>query len=459
MSSNRLLFHLVRAVAILCCTVAAPLWARPDEGHPVLLISVDGMRPDDVFGAAERGMKLPTLQRMIATGTSARAVRNVTPTITVPNHLTLVTGVAPATHGIYDNLVFDPLRRRTDRYFWYAQDIKVPTLWDAVRARGGLVASLYWPSTVGADAIDVNVPLYWRDQDFEDIKQIAALSTPRLVAELERATGRKLVQSMLLTPAADQVIGIYAAHVLGSRRPRLLTVHLSAYDHAAHVFGPDSPEAHAALENTDAVIGAIMAAGRKAMAGLVVAVVSDHGFAPLHHDVNLLRPFVDAGLAKVDPATGQFTGWEAMPWGYAAAGVFLARPTDRELQARTRALLTRLAADPAYHVQRIEDVADGAAVRAGRLPTFYIGFEAGYEMGQSLDAALLTPSKYKGMHGYLNDMPAMRSAFFVAGPGIASGKSLGEIDMLDIAPTLAAVLATSLPEAQGKALPIGHTGH
>jgi predicted AlkP superfamily pyrophosphatase or phosphodiesterase len=444
--------RLLDVLGIVCCCLAGSSWARPVQGHPVLLISVDGMRPNDVFNAEDHGIRLPTLQRMIVEGTSARAVRNVTPTITLPNHTTLITGTLPSEHGFYDNVVFDPLRRRTDRYFWYAQDIKVQTLWDAVKSKGGMVASLYWPGTVGADSIDVNVPLYWRDMDLEDIKQIAALSTPRLVGELEHATGRKLVQSMLLTPAADRVIGEYAAYVLTSRHPRLLTVHLSAFDHVAHVYGPDSPEAHAALENTDAVIGAIQTAGRKAIPGLVVAVVSDHGFAPLHDDVNVLKAFVDAGLAKVDPATGQFVDWQAMPWGYASAAVFLARPLDPDLQARTADVLARIVKDPAYHVQKIVDLTGSAAFKAGRSPAYYIDFEAGYEMGQSLGATMLTPSKYKGMHGYLNDMEAMHSAFFMSGPTIAHGKNLGEIDMLDIAPTLAAVLGTVLPQASGKPL-------
>ena len=448
--ANRLLV----ALFLIWSCLADPSWARQAGGHPVLLISVDGLRPDDVFSASQRGVQLPNLRQMIAEGASARSVRNVTPTITMPNHTTLITGVPPSEHGIYDNLVFDPLRRRTDRYFWYAQDIKVPTLWDAVKASGGSVASLYWPGTVGADSIDMNVPLYWRDMDLEDIKQIAALSTPRLISELEQATGRKLLQSMLLTPEADRVIGDYAIHVLRSRQPHLLTVHLSAFDHTAHVYGPESPEARATLESTDAVIGAIIAAGRKEMPGLVVAVASDHGFAPLHHDVNLLKAFVDAGLAKVDPDTGQFVGWEAMPWGYASAAVFLARPNDPALQTRTLSLLSRLAADPSYHIEKIVDLTTSPGSKTGRTPAFYVGFKAGYEMGQNLGAPQLSASKYKGMHGYLNDMKAMNSAFFIAGPGIASGKNLGEIDMLDIAPTLAAVLGTSLPHASGKPLMI-----
>ena len=130
--ANRLLV----ALFLIWSCLADPSWARQAGGHPVLLISVDGLRPDDVFSASQRGVQLPNLRQMIAEGASARSVRNVTPTITMPNHTTLITGVPPSEHGIYDNLVFDPLRRRTDRYFWYAQDIKVPTLWDSKGQRG-----------------------------------------------------------------------------------------------------------------------------------------------------------------------------------------------------------------------------------------------------------------------------------------------------------------------------------
>lgn len=57
--------------------------------------------------------------------------------------------------------------------------------------------------------------------------------------------------------------------------------------------------------------------------------------------------------------------------------------------------------------------------------------------------------------GLTAPMPAMHSAFFIAGPGIAPGRNLGESDMLDIAPTLAALLGTTLPGTPGKPLPVG----
>jgi len=56
------------------------------------------------------------------------------------------------------------------------------------------------------------------------------------------------------------------------------------------------------------------------------------------------------------------------------------------------------------------------------------------------------------MHGYVPSQPEMRSVFFVAGPGIAAGRSIGEIDMRDIAPTLAHLLGITLKNTEGKVL-------
>jgi predicted AlkP superfamily pyrophosphatase or phosphodiesterase len=56
------------------------------------------------------------------------------------------------------------------------------------------------------------------------------------------------------------------------------------------------------------------------------------------------------------------------------------------------------------------------------------------------------------MHGYSPAMPEMRSTFLIMGKGIDKGRNLGEIDMRAIAPTLAAIMGTSLPAAEASAL-------
>ncbi len=438
-------FLLILGVSLL---VAATAYAAP-----VLMISIDGLRPADVLEAEHRGLKLPTLRALVRRGAYATDVINVIPTVTYPNHTTLITGVRPAVHGIDNNVAFDPLQKNAEGWEWYAEDIKVPTLWDAAHAKGLVVASLGWPVSVGARSIDDNIPEYWRARTDDDLKLLRALSTPGLIDPLEKASATPLAAiGSDTSPEADEAKARFAAALYMLKRPAFFTLHLSSLDHIQHIYGPGTPEAHAALERIDADVAVVIAAGRKAEPDLVVAIVSDHGFAPVEHDVNLYRPFIDAGLITLGPSTHKPTGWEAEPWGGASAAVVLARPDDPVLKARVKALLDKLAADPTYAIGKVIDAAEVERRGVGRRASFYIDFKLGYEMGQKIDAPQVSNSLTKGTHGWFNDHPEMHSTFIVEGPGLKASGSLGQIDMRAIAPTLAGVMGVSLPTAQAAPL-------
>lgn len=424
------------AAMVAALTMASNAMAK---GHSLVVISIDGMRPSEITDPNAGDPDLPYLRGFLSGGSYADSVRNETPTLTLPNHVSLVTGVAPEQHGVVDNIVFDPIHPGANQFYWYAQDIRTPTLWTQVRQAGGKVASVNWPVTVGAD-IDYNIPLYWRDQTSEDVKLIRAMSTPGLVDELEKKTGFKLAQAIMHLPDSDRVAGRFAAEILKSRRPRLLLINFSAFDMAQHLFGPGSPQAKAALRNVDQVVRDLAEAAKAADPDAVVAVVSDHGFAPLHDDVNLLKAFADAGLARFSADKSQVESWDALPWGGATAAVYLARPEDPDLRGRVRAFLSTLKADASFHIRQVDDLTEAPAYAAGHAPAFRVGFEIGFEMGRDANAPPVSPSRYRGMHGYPASYPEMRSSFFIQGADIPKGRDLGVIRMESIAPTLAAVM-------------------
>lgn len=152
------------------------------------MISVDGMRPDYITQADEHGAKVPNLRRFLKEGTYADGVVGVVPTVTYPSHTTLVTGVWPAKHGIFANTTFDPLRKNLDGWYWYTEDIRVPTLWDAAAAAGRTTASIQWPVTVGAH-ITWDIPEFWRASTPDDAKLLRAVSTPGLLQEARKDLG------------------------------------------------------------------------------------------------------------------------------------------------------------------------------------------------------------------------------------------------------------------------------
>ena len=163
---------------------------------PVLMISVDGMKPEYVTQADAYGLRIPFLRSLMRDGTYADGVIGVWPTVTYPSHTTLLTGVAPAEHGIYANTEFDPMRKLDGAWYWYASEIRVPTLWGAAHAAGLRTASVGWPVSVGAASIDFLIPEYWRGTSPGDTagpsdrELIAALSRPdNLLDSMQRSIG------------------------------------------------------------------------------------------------------------------------------------------------------------------------------------------------------------------------------------------------------------------------------
>jgi predicted AlkP superfamily pyrophosphatase or phosphodiesterase len=425
-------------------------FAAAAQASPVLLISIDGLRPSDVLEAKKRGLKLPNLEAFVKNGAYATGVRAVLPTLTYPDHTTLITGTWPAQHGVAGNALFDPAGKNFDGWYWYASDIKVPTLWDAVHAKHGVVASIAWPVSVGSVAIDYNIPEYWRAWNGEDAKLLKALSTPGLVARLEHDTGISFAATIGTEPQNDVVRTRYAVTMIKFAFPDFMSLHLTSLDHVQHEKGPGSPEARTALEKIDGEIGELTAAARNVEPNVTVAVVSDHGFAPVTRQVNLGKAFVEAGLVTLD-SQGKVAAWEAIPWNTgASAAVVLAHPEDAALKAKVAALLAKLAADPASGVAKVIDKA-GIEARGGGQASFWVDYRIGYYAGTNFTGALVTAAKNKGAHGYFPENKEMRAAFLIMGPGVKKAK-LGEIDMRDIAPTLARILGVPLPAATGKPL-------
>lgn len=448
---RKLLFSLIAAS---CLAAAQPT---------VLMISVDGLRPDYITRAEQHGVSAPHLREFMAKGTYAEGVLGVLPTVTYPSHTTLVSGVWPDEHGIVNNTTFDPRMENMGGWYWYAQDIKVRTLWDAAADAGLVTASVGWPVTVSEKNIRYNIPEYWRAGNDEDRKLLRAISTPGLIEEMEANFG-PYPNGKLTDPESDRIRVKVALRLLDKHHAHFLTLHLSALDHTQHLTGPFSKEACAVLEQIDAMIGQLVKGVRADDPKAVVLVVSDHGFVRTDHHVNLFVPFVTHGLISIRRSTSPLSqkpdilAWEATPWGAGgSAAIQLAHPNDRKIYEKTRAMLKTLAADPANGIARVLEKEEFEKMGGFKGASFAVEFAPGYQMGSAFEGPLVTPTRPSGMHGYFPDRPELRASFFAMGEGIAAHRNLGIVDMRQIAPTVAGILGVSLPGAKMKPLAIGAT--
>ena len=433
-------------------------FAQRSPAASVLMISVDGMKPEYVLEAERRQLRLPFLRSLLAEGCYAEGVVGVWPTITYPSHTTLLTGLAPADHGIFANLQFDPERRFADAWYWYAPQIRVPTLWRSAHAAGLVTASIGWPVSVDATDVDYLIPEFWRTslgtaEDPSDRHLIAALSRPAgMLAQLESTQGPYMMGNDTRL-AGDAVKTRYAIAILERHRPGFMTLHLSSLDEAEHEHGPFSDIANATLESIDTMLGALATAARAADPAAVIVVVSDHGFAPLTHKLSLFVPFIAAGLIKIAPdaatQTARITAWRAEPWTAGGmAAIMLKDPADRATLGEVGDLLRRLQADPANGIAAVLDRAQIAPLGGFPDASFLVKFEPGFYASGELTGAMVSELQGShGGHGFAPDFPEMRAAFFAAGSGIAKHRDLGVIDMRSIAPTVAAVLGVPMPSA------------
>lgn len=130
-----------------CATSPAP--APPSQTPPlVILISIDGFRPDYL----DRGVT-PTLSRLAQQGVRAE-MRPSFPSLTFPNHYTLVTGLRPDRNGIVNNQMEDPThpgpvftlrdRKVNTTPFWWED---ATPLWVTAEQQGVRTATMFWPGS------------------------------------------------------------------------------------------------------------------------------------------------------------------------------------------------------------------------------------------------------------------------------------------------------------------------
>ena len=145
-------------VAVLMTIGAAPQTRQPSSSRHVVLISLDGFPSwalDDPY------LSVPTLRKLAANGALAKGMRPVNPTVTWPNHTTLISGVTPAKHGVlYNGLLKrdSGLPPRVEPWLPRDEMVHAPTLYDVAHKRGMTTAQVDWVAIMSAPTITWEFP-------------------------------------------------------------------------------------------------------------------------------------------------------------------------------------------------------------------------------------------------------------------------------------------------------------
>jgi len=419
----------------------------------VIVVTVDGLMPESYVAPDAHGLRIPTLRHLVAEGASSDGARSVFPSVTYPAHTSIASGVTPGRHGVVSNRAFDPLEKNQEGWRWYAEDVKVPRIWDLTSSAGYSSAVINWPVTVGAQATYV-VPEIWRAGTAEDKKLVRALSTPGLLDAVAKAYPG-FDQRFTEEGLSDESKTDIATYLIEKSSPNVLFLHLTQVDSAQHKQGLWSAEARAAIEDSDRQLGRLLAAAQHSgtASNTAFVVASDHGFASVERSVRPGALLRQAGLVQLD-AKGKVSSWSASVLPNAGSlYVYLKDPHDAALQAATLKVFEDKAREPNSGIARILDHAQITAL--GGDPEAFLALDAaantsfgsGSVYGEEYDG----PNTVKATHGYDPTRPEMRASLLLFGATIPKGK-LNEARLIDIAPTVADWLHLPLAAADGKSL-------
>lgn len=402
----------------------------------------------------EYGLRVPTLREMKQRGAWSEGLEPVFPSVTYPAHTSIATGTNPGTHGITTNVAPDPLDKNDEGWRWYAEDIRVATLWSAARKRGLRTALVWWPVTVGAKATVV-VPEIWRAGTPEDHKLVRALSTPPGVLAAVEKRFPRFWEGITPPRVRDESLTDAAVHVLETSRPHLLMLHIFDVDHEQHESGPMGPSALPAIEYADRQLARLVAAAKKAgiWAHTALVVVSDHGFLPITKRVRpgvLLR---EKGLVKLDSSDRVTESKAYVLASGSHAYVYLRDPQDQATREALREIFVPLAGRPGSGIGRVytqEEIR-----RRGGDPEAFLALEGadGCGIQRGYAGEYIQESRQLGTHGFDTERPEMRASFLAYGPAIQPAR-IGPGRLIDVAPTIARWLGLALPQAEGKPLRI-----
>jgi predicted AlkP superfamily pyrophosphatase or phosphodiesterase len=399
---RRLVYLLFAAVVCLGPVAAAPSAISSDRTAVVVLF--DGFSP-----AMMAGVATPNFDRLAREGVSSRHLVPVFPSLSMVNHTSFQTGCWPVHHGIVANEFRDPAMGRYDSHADRADAVwrqGCEALWQAAERQGAPAAVFNfvgrWSSRSGPQAHLINAEVPWAEHEDDDIlltKAFAALDDPQY---------------------------------------RLIALYFDYPDSVAHGAGVHGDKTKAAVVRADAVVGRLLAKISALPPGRQVSLVvgADHGMTAVERVINIGR-------------LRALHHFEAdVAYGSGSAMLYLKPGSDARRVARDLRryhdvfqVYARGHFPPYAHIGSGARVGDLLLVT--RPPYAFEGPEImppdiAAEAENTSGPPIYTPHRrwFHAMHGYQPDVEAMHAIFYAWGSGVAPGRVLPRIAMIDIAPTV-----------------------
>ncbi len=420
----------------------------------LIVISMDALIYEDLVHLQDK----PAFGYLLKNGALVERLRSIYPALTYPCHTTMVTGCFPAKHGILGNTAEMPGEPSLPWLFEHSA-VKCPDFLDACHAAGLSTASVGWPVSGHHPSVDYLVGECWplTGGSLDDYRRAyLETGTPEelfldaVEKHLPLRVGRK-------QPESSYFLTYVSAEIIRRYRPNVLMLHQGNVDSFRHKTGVFSPLVTEGVLQCEEMLGILIEATKEAgiFDDTTFVVTADHGHLDVVRTVHPNVLLSEHGLIKTDE-NHAVTHWDA--WCYYAemsARVVLRDPSDTALYQKVRAILDEAAASGLWGISRVytreetakEEGLDGDFAFVIETDGSTKFDEAWYGPGAT-PMALGAYSAVHGSHGYHPDK-GPRPSLIACGPGIKKGARVAHAGIVDLAPTLSAIMGVSLPEADG----------
>ena len=430
----------------------------------IFVLSMDAMVGEDL----EYLRTKPNFSRLFENCAQVKKMRSIYPSITYPAHISMITGCRPGKHGVYTN---DELTDYDSYVRWhlYSSMVQEEDIFAAAKRAGCTTAAIYWPVTGCNPNVDylLNECNFYDAKTQEDVEEgFRAMGTSEEMLAIARKnkhffpSDRHNANGQLRRKDEfDDFLMACACDVIRQYQPDVMVVHNCWMDSLRHTYGVFNQHVTAGLDAADEWLGQVMAAMEEAgtLADTNFILVSDHGQMDFARRLKINVLLRRGGFIDVDDQ-GKITGWRA--FGQAngmSVVVVLKDPADEKLREEVGEYLRRLESEEVwgFTVHTPEEVRE----RYGVYGNFAYMLETdGYTaFGESWHEPLVNPvdiTDYrlgKATHGYEPEK-GPQPIFVAAGPAFRPGAVLEQADIIDEAPTYAAILGQTLPQAEGRVL-------
>lgn len=431
----------------------------------ILVLSFDAMVGEDIEYL--RSKPDSHFNRVMGRCASVDKMRSVYPSITYPAHFSIASGCTPGKSGFYQNGHL--LVGSSGKTGWILESSQFATedFFAAAKRAGMTTASVYWPSMANNPNIDYLINEYFFPDPNENVaegfaRQGASRGALEAVAGAMPHYPKRYHVPGFPTreDTYDDFIIACLCQLIRTRQPDFAVAHHCYIDTMRHKYGVFNDKVRYAVDVVDECIGKVADALQEAgvYEDTDFIIISDHGQRDFTRWIRLNRLLQQGGFQTLTPE-GKLDTWQAYAQANGmSACIYLKDPQDPELYQKVADHLTELASQGVWGFTEVM-THQTVQERYGLKGDFTFMLESdGYT---SFAEALTGPTvlnvereDYRlgaATHGY-DPAKGPQPIFCARGPSFRPGARLEQGRIIDIAPTVAAIMGQTMPDAEGRVL-------